>query len=586
MHPSRRAFLTTSLLLASSSADSSGHPASGSSPPLSLRPAPLTRISANLANLPSRSTAALTQIPQDIHFAEVDGFDAAGDGGQSLYARARAEPAHAGKFRSRDGAWFELAEDEVALEMFASPASLASDAGPAIVLAAALNRPIKGRPGATYTVRTAANLSLVNGLDFDGRGARLRVLGKVQGLARYAAPTSSRRVIGSATVGSNSVRVAFLAGLAVGHDVQIFAENVPATAQGAYPYHWARIIGLSEGGVVTFDSALPVTYAGVITLRNWSTTVKNAIRLVNMTLDGTACTYTDSGSALWFAGYRRVDLDIHLEGFTGGSPVVVTDCVEADLRVKARGYDLRQAGVINVQQCRTVRVIGADLAGSGFGITLTRCSLATASGNILRGRLADERASRSSSRSVRGIKMTGNGRAIVTCNKVSGFESLVKIQAAHDFEVTDNTLRDAVGDQTAIALNVSSIVANGQSGNPSGRTGLITRNSVERCSGAGIGVDNEATLKVTISDNTVRSTGAHGIYANLPDAVVTGNQISDWDLTNRGHVGLHFGSGATVRGNRFSHANQSKPCLRSLREQERGVSVGGNVSEAKNSLSG
>lgn len=50
------------------------------------------------------------------------GYSAAGDGGGALYKRAVSEPSHLGKFQSADGGWWELAENEITLEMFGGKA--------------------------------------------------------------------------------------------------------------------------------------------------------------------------------------------------------------------------------------------------------------------------------------------------------------------------------------------------------------------------------------------------------------------------------------------------------------------------------
>lgn len=56
-------------------------------------------------------------VPDGISFLRVKGYAAAGDGGDAIYKKVDGEP-QGGKFRSRDGAWWEIAEDIVRPEMF------------------------------------------------------------------------------------------------------------------------------------------------------------------------------------------------------------------------------------------------------------------------------------------------------------------------------------------------------------------------------------------------------------------------------------------------------------------------------------
>lgn len=52
------------------------------------------------------------EISAGINAIRVNGYHAAGDGGGALYVKVGSEPAHAGKFQTADGAWWELAEGQ------------------------------------------------------------------------------------------------------------------------------------------------------------------------------------------------------------------------------------------------------------------------------------------------------------------------------------------------------------------------------------------------------------------------------------------------------------------------------------------
>ena len=61
--------------------------------------------------------AQSASVHEDITGVYIKGYYTAGDGGNANYKRAVAEPAHAGKLQSVDGAWWELAESTVSPEM-------------------------------------------------------------------------------------------------------------------------------------------------------------------------------------------------------------------------------------------------------------------------------------------------------------------------------------------------------------------------------------------------------------------------------------------------------------------------------------
>lgn len=82
--------------------------------------------------LASRAAATRETIPAGTEAVYCGGYERAGDRGEALYARVSAEPAHAGKFRSADGAWWELAESMLNPFMFGAKARGRTDDAPAI----------------------------------------------------------------------------------------------------------------------------------------------------------------------------------------------------------------------------------------------------------------------------------------------------------------------------------------------------------------------------------------------------------------------------------------------------------------------
>ncbi|RWO22807.1 hypothetical protein [Mesorhizobium sp.] len=57
------------------------------------------------------------RVPASVTALRVNGYYTAGDGGEALYKKVAVEPSHAGKFQSKDGAWWEISEAVVTPQM-------------------------------------------------------------------------------------------------------------------------------------------------------------------------------------------------------------------------------------------------------------------------------------------------------------------------------------------------------------------------------------------------------------------------------------------------------------------------------------
>ena len=79
-------------------------------------------------------------VPETVDLVQTRGFASAGDEGAALYRRVGGEPAHAGKVRSADGAWWELAEPRWTPAMLGADPTGAADARPAFLAAVRAGR--------------------------------------------------------------------------------------------------------------------------------------------------------------------------------------------------------------------------------------------------------------------------------------------------------------------------------------------------------------------------------------------------------------------------------------------------------------
>ncbi|NML04680.1 hypothetical protein [Sphingomonas sp. G-3-2-10] len=130
----------------------------------------------------SRKAAAAQAFAGDVRAIFCAGYAVEGDRGQGLYVRRPAEPNHEGKFRSRDGAWWELAEAVLNPFMFGAKGDARTDDSGAIqamfdsIAARAVAMPVQ-LLGARYYVSRPLILPTIPvfmPIEIDGGGGMLR----------------------------------------------------------------------------------------------------------------------------------------------------------------------------------------------------------------------------------------------------------------------------------------------------------------------------------------------------------------------------------------------------------------------------
>lgn len=122
-------------------------------------------------------------IPGTLSFLQMAGYTTSGDGGNGLYKKAGGMPAHAGRFQSADGAWWELVSNPVTPEMFNCKGDSLTDDRANLqncidFVTSRGGGDIKLTPGKTYrVVVTSAHGGLNNkpGVNFYFQGATISI---------------------------------------------------------------------------------------------------------------------------------------------------------------------------------------------------------------------------------------------------------------------------------------------------------------------------------------------------------------------------------------------------------------------------
>jgi len=477
----------------------------------------------------------------------------------------------------------------VSLHTFGAQGDGRTDDTAAVAAAFASGLPLLGG-GPQFVYLLKAPILLTASVDFDGQGCTLRPVGDTPALVRNGPEgAESTAVVAGAARGSRRIVVERAAGISVGRWVWMTADDAPTHDSASYPDYWGKVTAVS-GNSVEVDRPLPVDYSGRIRLNILApeALIDHAV-LRNVTFDGSACTSRATlGLGARLGAFRRVLVEgCSFVDFNAAPQETLALAIVSSLDATIR--DCRFAGQVSRNQqggiyyCRNALISGCSVDGSAFGLAIARSENATFSDNFLNGYRKREGDEGEVTRSTRGIKAFGCASATIVNNCVSDYESGIKVQACFRFNVRGNTVRNSALSRSydgGIALNIGSIR---RGVNMTG--GIVAENIVENSGGIGIGVTSDDPARVIIVGNQVMVTQGCGIHANVRDVVITANHVSDWGLRRAADVGIIFGGGATVIGNRLSHSTLSNlACLHDGFQPAGRYVVRDNVSESGNPL--
>lgn len=401
--------------------------------------------------------------------------------------------------------------------------------------------------------------------------ARIQVVGNTLGfVSRPAANPYVFAVKGDANLGSRELIVENSAGIQPGQWGYLRGDS-PKGNRNCRPPAWGMVDKVL-GNKVIFDRALQVDYRGacqlvIIPLLHRRFSLRNGV------VDGSLNQYDQAtGQGVRVTGYESVVIEnvefTHFDhGGTLTSAIQVFECLDIAIRHCSFKYGVSANNMVDLQTARHVEFLGNLIDGDHFGVNITRADYGKAIGNTVVGRRKkNSDTGIGKKRSVRGIKFYGCGHALISQNHCADFESPIKVEACMRFMVDGNYVINSGLDQMTgqIALNIGS-----QNPDEDMHSGVVTGNIVENCGGTGIGITSDHIGRVVVSNNVVRRCGAHGIYIAVDCCIVTGNQISDWDMLGRNNAGITATSkrAQIVKENFFHNDNSPYACCTDIRGQ-------------------
>jgi hypothetical protein len=87
------------------------------------------------SDYPTRTSVASSFISTSTSYLRIAGYATPGDGGAALYKRVVTAPSHSGKIQSADGAWWEIAEPQLNIQMFGGKGDNSTDNYPPLLAA-------------------------------------------------------------------------------------------------------------------------------------------------------------------------------------------------------------------------------------------------------------------------------------------------------------------------------------------------------------------------------------------------------------------------------------------------------------------
>ncbi|MER9248398.1 ubiquitin-activating E1 FCCH domain-containing protein [Mesorhizobium sp. M0590] len=235
--------------------------------------------SAKQGNIPTyaaKTVASGLSIPVGTKLLRVEGYSAVGDGGAALYRRVVSQPLHAGKFQSLDGAWWEIAESNLNIQMLGAVCdgvtNDASSFSAAVNLALLLNSSLELPAGRDINIANAVSFEIAAGKVlriFSQGGARL-LINSGNPCVNFHGTTVATDLALTSPVewGDRTIGISSAAGIQIG-DLIYLDTDTPVESSYGYHKQMLGVVGLISGNKVSlaepsnFDFALTETSISV-----------------------------------------------------------------------------------------------------------------------------------------------------------------------------------------------------------------------------------------------------------------------------------------------------------------------------------
>lgn len=443
-----------------------------------------------------------------------------------------------------------------------------------MALVMAHGQKFKGKRGATYRLASAITPGAV--FDLDLNGATVKPDGNHVGFNVVWNPDVTVSITSTIALGGLTFVVSSVTGITVGMWCRIEYNDSPTNEASAYPPSYCRVTAINAGTkTITVDRSFKVAYASGAATYNANfaadANMNTHFRLTNGTVDGSASTYVGAtlGYAARILGFKYVEFsNLIFDGWsntsTNGDIVQVFLCHVVKLVHNYVKNSATGSQFLATTDCMRVSINDNNIDAAGFGIAIVRADAALSSRNNLDGRYAKDTADAvTPNRSIRGIKHYGCHNARIGWNAVSDYESCIKVEACHHFNVSNNECYNS-GAGAAYNGQVALNVSNQTDGNITTQ-GIVAFNLVKNSTGTAIAVSSSTTLgRHTIQGNQVKTCGANAISATCANSIITGNQLADWGLKDAGadnFPAINHTKGATITDNRFYHSSLALPCM-------------------------
>ncbi|WP_210335011.1 ubiquitin-activating E1 FCCH domain-containing protein [Mesorhizobium mediterraneum] len=256
----------------------------------------------NVPTYATKTGMSVLAVPAGISALRVDGFSAAGDGGAALYKRVVSRPSHAGKVQSLDGAWWELAEPTINVQMLGAVCDgVTNDAtsfAAAVDVALLLNASLELPAGRDINIANAVSFEIAFGKQlriFSNGGARLLINGRGPGVNFYGTTVATGLMLTSAVAwGDRTVTISSASGIQNGDLVYLDTDTEVESSYG-YDKQTLGVVGLISGNNIslvepsnfdfaTAETSISAYRSGKLILQgvSWKCTVGNKLDFTNL----------------------------------------------------------------------------------------------------------------------------------------------------------------------------------------------------------------------------------------------------------------------------------------------------------------